>query len=138
MRIANRTGFVFFVLERRTDKVREEGMWLERPGFELWMELAAQKPRMVRSFDDLDVILVRSAAGDAQARGGKYPFVIAIELVAVAMALADFELAVGFGGERAGLEFAGPRTQAHGATHFIDAEQFAEFVDDAMRGLRVA
>ena len=54
------------------------------------------------------------------------------------MALADFDFAVGFGGEGAGLEFARPGAEAHGAAHFVDAEEFAEFVNDAVRRLRIA
>src|SRR5271156_2193370 len=49
------------------------------------------------------------------------------------MALRNFERAVGFGSEGTCFEFARPRAEAHGAAHFIHAEQFAEFVDDAIR-----
>jgi len=55
----------------------------------------------------------------------------------VAVALADFELAVGAMGEGAWCELAGPRAEAHGAAHFVDAEEFAQFVNDAMRSLRI-
>src|SRR5216683_2635285 len=93
---------------------------------------------MVGSLDDFDVVFVGRAAGDAKAGGGEDFFVVAVEFVAVTMALADFEFAVGAMGEGAGFEFAGPGAEAHGAAHFIHAEQFAEFVDDAVRSLRVA
>ena len=56
----------------------------------------------------------------------------------MAVALADFCFAVGFGGERAGFKFAGPRAEAHCAAHFVDAEEFAQFVDDAMWRLWIA
>ena len=50
----------------------------------------------------------------------------------MAVALGNFERAVGFRSEGAGLEFAGPGAQAHRAAHFVHAEEFAEFVDYAI------
>ncbi len=84
-------------------------------------------------FDDFHVLAVGSAAGDAEAGVGQSFFVFAIEFVAMAVALADFGFAIGFEGEGAGLELAGPRAEAHGAAHFVHAEEFAQFVDHAMR-----
>ena len=74
-------------------------MRFERLGFEFRMELAAEEPRMVRSFDDLDVVFVGSAAGDAEAGGGQNFLVVAIEFVAMAVTLADFGFAIGAIGE---------------------------------------
>ena len=51
----------------------------------------------------------------------------------MAVALGDFGGAVGFGGERAGLELAGPCAEAHGSAHLFDTGQFAQLVDDAVR-----
>src|SRR5258708_27925193 len=113
-------------------------MRFERLGLEFGVKLAAEKPRMVRRLNDLDVILVGSSAGDAQSRSGQNLFVVAVEFVAMAMALADFQLPIGAMSEGARFEFAGPCTQAHRAAHFVHAEKFAEFVDDAVWGLRVA
>src|SRR5580658_3038732 len=56
----------------------------------------------------------------------------------MAMAFADFELTVGFGGEGAGFEFAGPRAEAHSAAHFVNAKEFAQVIDDAVRGVGIA
>src|SRR5579862_2193192 len=56
----------------------------------------------------------------------------------MAVAFADFEFAVSAMRERAGNKFAGPRAEAHGTTHFVDAEKFAEFVNDTVRRLRIA
>src|ERR1700685_4769978 len=113
-------------------------MRFERLRLERGMELAAEEPGMVGSFDDFDVIFVGSAARDAEARGDESFFVIAVELVAVAVALAVFKLAVSAIRERARLKFARPCTQTHGAGPFVDAEEFAQFVNDAVRRLRVA
>src|SRR5579859_5295213 len=112
-------------------------MWLQGLGLEFGVELAAQEPGVFGGFDDFYVILVWSASGDLQARAGEDFFVIAIEFVAMAVALADFELAVGAMGEGARREFARPGAEAHGAAHFVDAEEFAQFVNDAMRRLRI-
>src|SRR5438105_15696491 len=50
------------------------------------------------------------------------------------MALADLELAVDAVRQRVGLYLAGPRAQAHGAAQLVDAAQFAQLIDDAVRG----
>src|SRR5580704_4630010 len=55
----------------------------------------------------------------------------------MAVALADFGFAVGFVGQGAGFEFAGPGAEAHRAAHFVYAQEFAQFIDDAMRCLRI-
>jgi len=55
----------------------------------------------------------------------------------VAVALADFEFAVGAMGEAARGELAGPGAEAHGAAHFVYAEEFAQFVDDTVGSLRI-
>src|SRR5271156_6885603 len=106
-------------------------------GFEFGVELAAYEPRMIRSFDYFYVDAVGGAAGDAESGARQSFFVFAIEFVAVAVAFGNFELAVGFGSEGAGLEFAGPGAEAHGAAHFVHAEEFAEFVDDAIGSGRI-
>ena len=66
----------------------------QRLGFEFRMKLAADEPRMLGRFDDFDVRPIRRFAGDAESRGEQSFFVFAIEFVAMAMPLADFQLAV--------------------------------------------
>jgi len=88
-----RTGF--FVFEGGAYEGCEERVRLERLGLELGVKLAAEKPRMLGGFDDLDVIFVGGAAGDEQAGVGQSFLVVAIEFVAVAVAFADFRFAVG-------------------------------------------
>ena len=107
-------------------------MRLERLGLELGVELAAEEEGVVGDLDDLDVGGVGGGAGDAQAGAGEQGFVLAVEFVAVAVAFGDFGAAVGLGGQRAGLEHAGPGAEAHGAAHLFDAGELAEFVDDAV------
>ena len=59
--------FLDFVFQRSAYEGGEERMRLERLGLEFGVELAAEEPGMVGSFDDFDVIFVGRAAGDAQA-----------------------------------------------------------------------
>src|SRR5712672_3569389 len=94
--------------------------WLR---FEFWMELAADEERVIRDLDHLDVRAVRCRAGDAQAAAGEHGFVFAVEFVAMAMALADFKIAVDAVRQRVGLYLARPRAQAHGAAQLVDATQ---------------
>src|SRR5579863_4294172 len=108
-------------------------MRFERLGFEFRVELAAEEPWMVRSFDDLNIVFVGGTAGDAETSGGQNFFVVAIEFVAMAMTFADLEFSVCTIRERSGLEFAGPRPESHCAAHFVNAEKFAQFIDDAVR-----
>src|SRR5262249_5948370 len=108
-------------------------MWLQRLRLELGVELAAEEVRMIRELNDLDVGAVRRAAGDPHAAADQHRFVLAVELVAMAMALADLERAVGLRGLAVGLELAGPRAQAHGAAQLVNAAQLAQLVNDAVR-----
>jgi len=70
---------------------------LEGLGFELGVELAAEEIGVAGDLDDLDVGGVRGGAAEAQAAAGEKGFIFTIELVAVAVALADLgNSAVGF------------------------------------------
>ena len=109
-------------------------MRLKRLGFELGVELAAEEEGVGGDLDDLDVGGVGSGAGETETAAGEDGFVLAVELVAVAVALADFGGAVGLGGQGVGLHDAVPSSEAHCAAHFFDAGEFAELVDDAVRG----
>ena len=73
-------------------KAAKSGCGGRRLRFEFGMELAADKPRVVRRFDDFDVNAVGSASGDAESGARERFLVVAIELVAVAVALGNFEL----------------------------------------------
>ncbi len=68
VRVLRGTRFQFLVFQRRAYEGREQRVRFQRLGFEFRMELAAKKPRMVGRLDDLDVILVGRAPGDAQTR----------------------------------------------------------------------
>ena len=74
-------------------------MRLQWLGFEFGVELAAEEEGMAGDFDDLDVSRIGGGSGKSQAAAGEQGFVFAVELVAMAMALADFGLSVGAGGQ---------------------------------------
>ena len=78
------------MFEGGADECGEERMRFEGLGFEFGVELAAEKPWMLGRLDDLDVIFVGRAAGDEQAGVRESFLVVAVEFVAVAVALADF------------------------------------------------
>src|SRR6185437_14284248 len=71
----------------RANECGENRMRRERFGFEFRMELASDEPRVIRTLDDLHVNAIGCAAGDAEACIGQSFLVVAIEFVAMAMAL---------------------------------------------------
>ena len=101
---ARRTRSFHFIgiamLHARAHKRGEQRMRRQRLGLKFRMELAAQKPRMLRRLDNFHVFSVGRPAGDAESRGQQSFFVLAIEFVAVPVALADFRFAVSLRGKR--------------------------------------
>ena len=75
------------VLVAGGDEVAEDGVGLERLGFEFGVELAAEEEGVVGDLDDLDVGGVGGGSGDAEACAGEDGFVLAVELVTVAVTL---------------------------------------------------
>ena len=87
----------------------EQRMRHKRRRLEFRMELAGEKPGMVRSLYDLDVFAIGRAAADAETSGGERFFVFAIEFVTVAVAFADVRGSVGAEGRGILFDLAGPR-----------------------------
>src|ERR1700733_8672828 len=87
------------IFQRGANEGGEQRVRGERLGFEFGVELAADEPRMVGHLDDFDVGAVRRAAGDFETSGIERRFVFAVEFVAMAVALGDFQRAVGFRGK---------------------------------------
>src|SRR5258708_5005231 len=121
------------MLVRCRNERTEQRMRLQRLRLELGMELAADEMRMIRQFHHLYVSTVRRRPRNSQSRRHHRLLVFAVEFVAMAVALADFQLAVDFVGQRVGLNLASPCAQPHGAAQFFDAAQLAQLVDHAMR-----
>src|SRR5579862_3728627 len=111
-------------------KKRMRSKWLR---FEFGMKLAANKPGVIGHFDNFDIHAIGRPAGNAESGAGERLLVLAIKFVAMAMALGDLQRAVGLMRKRAGFEFARPRPKPHRAAHFVHAEQFAQFVNHAIR-----
>jgi len=89
-------------------KSGKEWMRGQRLGFEFRMELHANKPRVIGHLNHFHIDAVRSFSSNAKACGYQRRFVLAIEFIAMAVSLGNFQLAVGAIGEGARLEFAGP------------------------------
>src|SRR5882672_10894508 len=79
---------------RRADEGMKERVRHERLRFKFRMELASEKPRMLRRLDNFHVLAVGRASGDAETGIGQRLFVFAVEFIAVAMAFADFGRAI--------------------------------------------
>ncbi len=116
------------------DESTEEGVRFHWLRFEFRVELAAEEPGVARDLADFDVGTIGRFAGDAEAIVFEDLLVFAVEFVAVAVAFADGGFPVGLTGEAIGGEFAIISTKAHGAAEFVDALEFAEFVDDTVGG----
>ena len=87
------------VLVAGGDEVAEDGVGLQRLGLEFGVELAGEEEGVGGNLDDLDVGGVGGGAGEAEAGAGEDGFVLAVELVAMAVALGDLGCAIGLGGE---------------------------------------
>src|SRR5690348_3823001 len=83
----------------RANECGEKRVWRERLGLEFGMELAADEPRMIRNLDNFHVDAIGRASSDAEPGVGQSFLVIAIEFVAMAMALGNFSRAVSLRGE---------------------------------------
>src|SRR5215475_9495846 len=118
------------VSQRGADEGAEQGVRFERLGLELGMKLAAQIPGVVGQFADLHVHSVRRFSGEPQPMLRQNPFVLAIELVAMAVALADFACAI----SRAREAVFGQQTrigaQAHGSAQLVHSFQLAQLIND--------
>ena len=99
----------------------KQGMRLQGFRLKFRMELAADKVRVIGKFDDLDVGSIRSGAGDLDAASDERVFVFPIKLIAMTMALANFELVIGAVGQSAGHELTNPGSQPHRSPQFFHA-----------------
>src|SRR5258708_39611564 len=88
---------------------------------------------MVGDLYDFHVSPVRRGAGKSQSTTGQDSFILAVELVAMAVPLADFGFSVRLDRLAVLLELAGPRAQTHGTAQLVDAAQLAQLVNDSVR-----
>ena len=119
-------------------KSRNSGCGPRRARLELGVELGgARTTGGRRQLDDLDEVLGREHARDAQAGGLEPRAQVVVDLVAVAVALVDERLAVGLVRVRAGAQLDGLGAQAHRAAHVLDVLLLGEQVDDRVQRVRV-
>src|ERR1700679_954254 len=116
------------LIGRRNERA-EQRMRLQRLRLELGMKLAPDEMWMVGQFYHLHISSVRRRARDAQPSRYHRLFVFTIEFVAMAVPLADFQLAVDLGGQSVGFDLARPGAQTHGAAKFFDPAQLTQLVN---------
>src|SRR5438270_6874539 len=103
------------LLDRRFDKAREQGVRLEWAAFQLGMELDADEPRMVGAFDDFGQAIVGAHSGEQQPAALERLAIMDVDLVAMAMALADVGHAVERCDTAVASENGGIGAQPHGS-----------------------
>src|SRR6185295_15503534 len=103
--------------------------------FELGVKLTSQEPWMVRQFDHLDELSVGRLAGEHQPPASKLIFEARVELVTVAMALADLRGTVNLFSERSRLHVAGICAQPHRPAERLYSNQISELEYDRMRSV---
>src|SRR5438477_6149825 len=88
------------VLVAGRNEVAEDGVRLQRLGLEFRMKLAAEKEWMGRYFNDFHVGCIGSSPGDPQPPTREDSLVLAVELISMAVALADLRGPIGLRGQR--------------------------------------
>src|SRR6185295_10367303 len=101
------------LLEGRFNEAGEQRMRFERAALELGMELDADEPRMVGALDDLGQLVVGRHAGEDQPRPFQRVAVMNVDLVAVAVPLADLILAVDRAHDAVAIELSLIGAEAH-------------------------
>src|SRR5690242_2817334 len=105
-------------------------MAFEGPRFQLWMELASEEPRMAFEFHYLDQRIVGRRSGGLEAGLLERRAISVVDFIAMAMALRDPVAPVERTGNRAGLDHARIRAQAHRAALLIDVLLLFHDVDN--------
>ena len=119
----------------RLDEPGKQRMRAERLGLELGMKLDGQVPGMAGELDDLDELPIERPADNLEAAIEERLLILAVELVAMAMALVDDLLAVEAPGQGVGRQPAGVAAKAHRPTEVVDPEQVPQLVDDLVGGI---
>src|SRR5262245_12072974 len=115
------------------DEAPEQRVRLHRLRLELGVELAGEEVRVVLDLDDLHEPVIRSLTGHLEPPPLQIVHVLEMDLVTVAVPLADLGAAVRLVGDRARLEQARPAAEPHVAAHPLDPLQLPQLVDDRVR-----
>src|SRR2546422_5370471 len=124
-------------LQGRLDEALEERVALHRPRLELGVELAGDEPGMVAELDHLDQRPVGRHAGEPEPALLEPLAIGVVHLVAVAVTLGDLLAIVDPARQRAFLEHAGIRSQAHRPALLREAALRAHQVDHRVRRLGI-
>src|SRR5690242_2012461 len=98
------------------------------------MKLATQAPGMIRHLTNLNVNTVGRLPGKTHSGVREHLLEVAVEFVAMPMALTDIRCAIRCDRETSFRETAGVGAQTHRAAEFIHPFQLAELENHAMRG----
>src|SRR4051794_23009251 len=127
----------FAPLEGGGDEVAEQRMGPGRLALELGVELHGQEPGVIGQLDDLHELAVRAGAGHGEAVLLERLAIAVVELVAMAVPLADLFLAVGRERAAGGVEPARPSSKSHRAAALADAELLFHERDHGVLGVLV-
>src|SRR5688572_10033204 len=101
------------------------------------MELAPYEPRVILHLYDFHKISVWRGTNNFQSMRNHRLFVLAVELVTVAMTLGDFHFPVSLLRVGTSREDTWVSAQPHRAAKVVDAAQFAQLVDHPVRRGRI-
>src|SRR5690606_23465184 len=116
--------------QRRLDIAAEQAVAIARCRGKFRVELASNKPRMLRHFHHLNQLAIGGTAGNAQASIGQLLHIGVIHFVTVTMTLDDFRLAITLRRNRIIAQVADLAAETHGAT---EVGAFAALFDAASR-----
>src|SRR5262249_51921131 len=97
------------------------------------MELASEKPRVIGDLNDLDKLSIGRLSREDQPSSSELVFEARVELIAMAMSLADVRRPVDLPGKRAFLEMTRISAKPHRASKRLDPDQISQFEDHRLR-----
>src|SRR5450759_4862570 len=110
-------------------EVPEQRVRAVGPRAELWMELACDKPRVIRELDDLDQPSIGRHAAEHHTRVAHHLAILVVELEAMAVALVNDLFAVSLVGQRAWEQPARVQAESHRPAHLVDVSLLGHQVD---------
>ena len=117
------------------DKTREEGMGSGRFGLIFGVELRCDIPRMIGQLEDFHERIVGRSAAEDDSCGLESAAKRVVDLVAVAVTLANFTSSVDFTRATSVKEFARVRAESHRSAFIGDVFLGRHEVDDGVRAV---
>src|SRR5881628_2382749 len=125
------------VLQRGADEAGEERVRVPGPRPELGVELPGHEVRVLRNLDDLDELLLRPDARDAEPVLLELVDVVVVDLVPVAVTLLDDPRSVQARGQASLAEHDRVEAEPHRPAFVGDRALLGQEVDDVVGGARV-